>query len=75
MLPLDLLNMIRTTKYLRDLLLQHSSAAVWRAARDNVPHSDMYMSPPGDMSEPAYARLIFDTRCHVSTISTLGVFG
>ncbi|KAH8833297.1 hypothetical protein DL96DRAFT_1811799 [Flagelloscypha sp. PMI_526] len=60
----DLLNLIRTTKALRALLLDRFGAAgAWKCARANyfpaLPHC------PDDMSEPEYANLLFDTHCHV----------
>lgn len=68
LLPLDLLNLARTTKALRGLLMQRAATGVWKSARGNLPHATLYLNPPDDMSEPAYTRLLFDTHCHVSHI-------
>lgn len=61
--PTDLLALARTCKDLRANMMHRSSAHVWRAARLNV--EDLPPCPE-DMSEPAYANLLFRTDCHVS---------
>ncbi|KAI0077451.1 hypothetical protein K474DRAFT_1661710 [Panus rudis PR-1116 ss-1] len=58
--PLDLLNLARTSKAFRRLLLSKSAAIHWKAARKKIPGLP---ECPNDMSEPAYASLLFDTRC------------
>ncbi|KAF9262583.1 hypothetical protein L218DRAFT_867203 [Marasmius fiardii PR-910] len=60
--PHDLLNLSRTSKDLRKLLLSRSTILVWKSARMNV---EGLPDIPDDMSEPAYAHLCFDVRCHV----------
>ena len=60
--PLDLLNLARTSKDFRHLLMSKSSAAFWKAARKNV---DGLPDCPPFMSEPAYANLLFCAFCHV----------
>ncbi|KIJ10785.1 hypothetical protein PAXINDRAFT_101915 [Paxillus involutus ATCC 200175] len=62
LLPMDLLNLARTTKAFRRLLMQKSSAPVWEAARRQTEH-DLPDCPP-DLSEPQYANLAFDPHCH-----------
>ncbi|KAL0566785.1 hypothetical protein V5O48_015221 [Marasmius crinis-equi] len=59
--PHDLLNLSRTSKDLRKLLLSRSTTSVWRLSRSNV---SGLPECPDDMSEPAYAHLCFDLRCH-----------
>ncbi|KAF5368016.1 hypothetical protein D9758_004378 [Tetrapyrgos nigripes] len=59
--PYDVLRLARTTKGLRTLLMSKSSSSVWQAARSNVP---ALPSPLAGMSEPEYANLTFDARCH-----------
>ncbi|KAI0725253.1 hypothetical protein C8Q72DRAFT_785851, partial [Fomitopsis betulina] len=59
--PRDLLNLARTTKPFRKLLISRSSATLWRAARANVP--GLPDCPP-HLSEPAYADLCFSSLCH-----------
>ena len=66
--PYDLLHLARTTKTLRKLLMARSASTIWRRARENVPGLP---DCPKDMSEPAYANLLFDPHCHVSAIYTL----
>ncbi|KAG2056845.1 hypothetical protein BDR06DRAFT_931848 [Suillus hirtellus] len=59
--PMDLLNLSRTSKDFRNLLLQRSSASVWKIARLQV---DDLPDCPQDMSEPQYANLAFYPHCH-----------
>ncbi|KAI0822848.1 hypothetical protein BC628DRAFT_1326507 [Trametes gibbosa] len=59
--PLDLLNLSRTTKALRNILMQHSAISIWRHAREGI--VDLPECPP-DLTEPAYANLLFDHHCH-----------
>ncbi|KAH9857187.1 hypothetical protein C2E23DRAFT_378040 [Lenzites betulinus] len=59
--PHDLLNLSRTTKALRNVLMQRSAISVWRHAREGV--EDLPECPP-DLTEPAYANLLFDHHCH-----------
>ncbi len=60
--PYDLVRLARTTKALRNLLLNPPSAPVWRKCRDNVP--GLPHCPKG-LSEPRYAHLMFEQICHV----------
>ncbi|KAG2042400.1 hypothetical protein BDR03DRAFT_1088221 [Suillus americanus] len=62
LLPMDLLNLSRTSKDFRNLLLQRSSASAWKTARLQV---DDLPDCPQDMSEPQYANLVFYPHCHV----------
>ncbi|KAF8991145.1 hypothetical protein BDQ17DRAFT_1371125 [Cyathus striatus] len=58
--PLDLVNLTRTTKPLRKLLLEKSATCVWKDAHGNVP------GMPGcleDMSEQAYICLVLESHC------------
>ncbi|KAF8547195.1 hypothetical protein OG21DRAFT_1450535 [Imleria badia] len=59
--PLDLLNLARTCKSLRELLMDKSSTFVWRAARRQVKGLP---DCPVDLTEPEYANLLFYARCH-----------
>ncbi|OAX39063.1 hypothetical protein K503DRAFT_113414 [Rhizopogon vinicolor AM-OR11-026] len=59
--PMDLVNLSRTSKDFRNLLLQRSSAATWKVARLQV---DSLPDCPPDMSEPQYANLVFYPHCH-----------
>lgn len=61
LLPMDLLNLSRTSKDFRNLLLQRSSASAWKTARLQV---DDLPDCPQDMSEPQYANLVFYPHCH-----------
>ncbi|EPT04584.1 hypothetical protein FOMPIDRAFT_82129 [Fomitopsis schrenkii] len=59
--PRDLLNLARTSKPFRDLLMNRNSASIWKAARVNV---DGFPDCPAHLSEPAYAFLAFFPYCH-----------
>ena len=70
--PMDLVNLARTNKALRHVLMSRKSMCVWIVARRNagvirVP------DPPEDMSEPAWALLLFgpavcSVRSHLSLL-------
>ncbi|OCH84805.1 hypothetical protein OBBRIDRAFT_829261 [Obba rivulosa] len=59
--PGDLINLIRTSKDLRRLLLRRSSEFIWKAAHGNV---GLPECPPG-LSEPALANLVYSPHCHI----------
>ncbi|KAF9234865.1 hypothetical protein BU15DRAFT_52071 [Melanogaster broomeanus] len=63
--PLDLLNLARTTKAFRQLLMRKSSAFVWKASLRRV--EGLPVCPP-DLNEPQYAYLAFYPHCHVSAM-------
>ncbi|KAF8549521.1 hypothetical protein OG21DRAFT_1421103, partial [Imleria badia] len=65
--PMDLLNLARTCKSLRQLLMHKSSAFVWKVARCQV---DGLPDCPPDLTEPEYANLLFYARCHARTDPT-----
>ncbi|KAF8996630.1 hypothetical protein BDQ17DRAFT_1364174 [Cyathus striatus] len=58
--PLDLVNLTRATKSLRNMLLNDSASGVWKEAHGNVVDLP---ECPDDMSEPQFATLIFETHC------------
>ncbi|KAK0466144.1 uncharacterized protein EV420DRAFT_1743970 [Desarmillaria tabescens] len=57
---LDLLQLSRTTKDLRAVLLRRSATFVWKRARQNI---EGLPPLPDDLSEPKYAYLAFDNHC------------
>ncbi|KAL6300750.1 hypothetical protein BKA93DRAFT_752464 [Sparassis latifolia] len=59
--PMDLLNLARSSKPLRDILLSRSLVTAWKKARSNV--KDLPDCPP-DLNEPGYANLLFSPHCH-----------
>ncbi|KAI0949926.1 hypothetical protein AcV7_008552 [Taiwanofungus camphoratus] len=59
--PLDVLHLARTTKALRNVLMRRSSITIWKYAREHV---EDLPDCPADLSEPQYARLLFDPHCH-----------
>ena len=61
--PLDLLQLARSTRSLNQILMSRKSRLIWRAARNSV--KDLPDCPP-DLSEPEYARFIFEQCCQVS---------
>ncbi|KAG6820465.1 hypothetical protein H0H93_016760 [Arthromyces matolae] len=61
--PLDVLNLSRTSKALRNILMSRSSQFIWKRARA---HIEGLPDCPTDMSEPAYANLVFSPFCNVS---------
>ncbi|KAH8106823.1 hypothetical protein BXZ70DRAFT_252257 [Cristinia sonorae] len=58
--PLDVLHLSRTSTALRNLLMHPSARPIWQAARESV---EDLPDLPADLSEPAYAHLVFDTYC------------
>ncbi|KAI0783630.1 hypothetical protein C8Q75DRAFT_428862 [Abortiporus biennis] len=60
--PQDLMNLSRTTKDFRALLIHKSSARFWKAAFENA--LDLPPCYP-NMNELAFANLLFSTHCHV----------
>lgn len=60
--PRDLLNLARTSKDFRALLMSRDSALFWKAAREQVPGLP---ECPAFLSEPQYANLLFSSFCNV----------
>jgi len=60
--PLDLLRLARSTRGLNDILMSRHSRLIWRTARTYYPGLP---GCPADLSEPEYARLVFERDCHV----------
>ncbi|KAH9988593.1 hypothetical protein BJV77DRAFT_1020843 [Russula vinacea] len=56
--PMDLVNLARTNKALRQVLMSRKSIWVWLVARRNAGATKV-PDPPDDMSEPAWALLLF----------------
>jgi len=76
--PMDLVNLARTSKALRQVLMSRKSMSVWIVARRNATITKA-PDPPEDMSEPAWALLLFgpavcSVRCqapsHIASISS-----
>ena len=64
--PRDLLNLARTSKPFRALLMNKKDAgACWTAAR--LQAEDIPPIPP-HLDEPAYASLLYSLHCHVSSV-------
>ncbi|KAI0737836.1 hypothetical protein C8Q80DRAFT_1211185 [Daedaleopsis nitida] len=64
--PLDLLYLARASKYLRSLIMSKDNAALWKAARKNVPGLP---DCPAILAEPRYAAVVFDQHCFACGIS------
>ncbi|KXN88631.1 hypothetical protein AN958_06896 [Leucoagaricus sp. SymC.cos] len=60
--PKDVLNLSRSTRRLRQLLMVRDARCVWIAALSNV---EGLPRCPSDLSEPQFASLAFDQHCHV----------
>ncbi|KAF5324949.1 hypothetical protein D9611_004138 [Ephemerocybe angulata] len=60
--PIELLQLARTTKRLRELLMSSSSTVYWKTARQAIA-PEMPPCPEG-LSEPQYANLMFSDHCH-----------
>ncbi|KAJ3906890.1 hypothetical protein F5879DRAFT_763267, partial [Lentinula edodes] len=60
--PRDLLHLSRTSKGLRNILMSKTTESTWRICRLNI---DGLPPLPSDLNEPQYARLMFDSYCHV----------
>lgn len=61
----DILNLSRTTKYFRRILMHRSAKFVWKAAQENVP--DLPSVPPG-MVVPQWTNLLYEQTCNVRVI-------
>ncbi|KAF8968302.1 hypothetical protein BDZ97DRAFT_1696676 [Flammula alnicola] len=60
--PIDLLNLARTSKDLRAMLMSRSSSSIWKEARTHV--IPALPECPEDLSEPEYANFLFGKNCH-----------
>lgn len=69
LVPLDLLNLSRTDKALRTLLMSRSSSFYWKQAQDNL--ADKPPPCPETLSEPAYCNFLFTNHCHVMNLVLL----
>ncbi|KAI0059001.1 hypothetical protein BV25DRAFT_1861229 [Artomyces pyxidatus] len=68
--PVELLNLIRSSKWLRSVLRSRSNEQIWRNALQNVPEAP---NCPADMNELQYASLVFDTFCQSCLADSLCV--
>ncbi|KIJ10771.1 hypothetical protein PAXINDRAFT_16240 [Paxillus involutus ATCC 200175] len=59
--PMDILNLARTTKSFRQLLMRKSSAFIWKTSCKQI---DGLPDCPPDLTEPQYVNLVFDPHCH-----------
>lgn len=62
--PQDLLNMARSARSLRNLLMSKDSKRIWRISREASEIPDC----PEDLSEPQYADLLFGIGCYVRIV-------
>ncbi|KAH7884240.1 hypothetical protein F5I97DRAFT_1811758 [Phlebopus sp. FC_14] len=60
--PMDLLNLARTAKTFRQLLMQKSSAFIWKTSRLQL---EDFPDCPADLSEPQFINLAFYPHCHL----------
>ncbi|KAF7363713.1 F-box domain-containing protein [Mycena sanguinolenta] len=59
--PSDVLNLARTTKDLRNVLMSRSARSIWKSAFLNDPDLP---GLPENLNEPQYANLAFSPHCH-----------
>jgi hypothetical protein len=59
------LNLARSSKALRNILLRRSAVSIWKKALSNV--SGLPVCPVY-LSEPQYTNLAFDRHCHVFAV-------
>lgn len=59
---MDLLNLARTTKAFRQLLMARSNSSMWKKALDQDPDLPKC---PDDLNEVQYTCLVFDCHCFV----------
>ncbi|KAG6817059.1 hypothetical protein H0H93_007546 [Arthromyces matolae] len=67
--PLDVLNLSRTSKALRSILMRRSSQFIWKSA---LAHIEGLPECPSDMSEPAYTNLVFSSYCNSCAKARVG---
>ncbi|KAF9451921.1 hypothetical protein P691DRAFT_806305 [Macrolepiota fuliginosa MF-IS2] len=60
--PQDALNLARSTRRLRQLLMTRDARFVWKSVLSNV---EGLPSCPSDLTEPQFANLAFDGHCHL----------
>ncbi|RPD72973.1 hypothetical protein L226DRAFT_142393 [Lentinus tigrinus ALCF2SS1-7] len=58
--PIDLLNLARTSKSIRSILLAKRNQQIWKIALYSIP---LLPPCPKDMSHPSYTALLFDEHC------------
>jgi hypothetical protein len=64
-MPLDLLDLTRTSKAFTEIFVNRESVLIWKAVCKNIKD----LPPcPDDISEPAYVDLIFCAFCKVSSL-------
>ncbi|PBK66668.1 hypothetical protein ARMSODRAFT_339790 [Armillaria solidipes] len=61
--PADLLQLARTNKGFRNIIMKRSSIPIWCVAQSNL---SGLPAPFPDMSEPAWANLLFFKSCEAS---------
>ncbi|ELU41075.1 hypothetical protein AG1IA_04895 [Rhizoctonia solani AG-1 IA] len=60
LLPIDIINLARSNKFFRSLLMHRTSIHIWNGAMKNI--EGLPPCPPG-MSEPRYLSLLFSKTC------------
>ncbi|CAE6541946.1 unnamed protein product [Rhizoctonia solani] len=59
--PIDILNLSRTCKSLRDVLMRRSSEYIWKRATGNLPYQ--LPPPPPWMDTPQYISVVYTKNC------------
>lgn len=59
--PIDILQLSRTCRKLRDILMSKQSRSIWKVSRASI----NMPACPDDLSEAQYASLVFEKNCNV----------
>ncbi|KAK1230603.1 hypothetical protein PQX77_006298 [Marasmius sp. AFHP31] len=68
--PSDLLQLTRTSKNLRELLLERSATTIWKTSFKRVTD----IPCPTDVSYPAWASLMYDKECHICSAPNIRTY-
>ncbi|KAL0069406.1 hypothetical protein AAF712_003431 [Marasmius tenuissimus] len=68
--PSDLLQLTRTSKNLRELLLEKSATTIWKSSFRRV----VDIPCPTDVSYPAWASLMYDKECHICSAPNIRTY-
>ncbi|CAE7065040.1 unnamed protein product [Rhizoctonia solani] len=68
--PIDVLNLARTCKPFRSILMRRSSKYVWKRSADNLPYP--LPPPPPWLNMPQYVSLVYTNNCMACGSDTIG---
>lgn len=64
-MPMDILNLARTTKEFRRVILHKNATSLWKTVWTNPDLDDDTPPCPEDVSLPSWTNLLFSAHCHV----------